>query len=187
MEKKNGVYLVAIIALAIAVVAMSVGFAFTDIQLNVNGNVTTKATSWDVHFSSVTPGSGSVTPTSAATISADNKTISYTVTLAEPGDKYEFDATVINDGDFDAELTSITMTSTESIPYLNHVVTYDSKDYTAATNNIATADRKTLVAGATETVHVKIEYVQPASELELPTTDQTATYTVTLNYAQKAN
>ena len=61
MEKKNGAYLVAIIALAIAVVGMSIGFAFADINLNINGDVTTKAQAWDIHFDSasiqVTPGS----------------------------------------------------------------------------------------------------------------------------------
>lgn len=186
MERKNSYYLIAIIALAVAVVSLSVAFAFTDIDLTIDGNVTTKATKWDVHFKEIKNVNkpNTVTVTSAAALASGDAplTASYTVTLTKPGDFYEFDIDVINAGDFDAKLKTIALTSTSGIAYLNHVVTYNSTDYTAASNNV---NGNTLAAGGgTETVHVKIEYVQPASENDLPKTDQTGTYTVTLTYTQ---
>ena len=186
MERKNSYYLIAIIALAAAVVSLSVAFAFTDIDLTIDGNVTTKATKWDVHFDSIGTinKSTSTVQTAAATLGsgAAPLTASYTVTLTKPGDFYEFDIDVINAGDFDAKLKTITMTSTASIAYLNHVVTYNSTDYTAASNNV---NGNTLAAnGGTETIHVKIEYVQPDNASDLPTADVTGTYTVTLTYTQ---
>ena len=186
MERKNSYYLIAIIALAVAVVSLSVAFAFTDIDLTIDGNVTTKATKWDVHFDSVKNINKSATTvqTEAAALGTGTAplTASYTVTLTKPGDFYEFDIDVINAGDFDAKLKTIAMTSTTSIAYLNHVVTYNSTDYENASNNV---NGNTLAAnGGIETIHVKIEYVQPASESALPTTDVTSTYTVTLTYTQ---
>ena len=188
MERKNSYYLIAIIALAAAVVSLSVAFAFTDIDLTINGDVTTKATKWDVHFKEVKNINKTATTTvaEAATIDSNKQlTASYEVTLTKPGDFYEFDIDVINAGDFDAKLKNIALTSTTGIAYLNHVVTYNSTGYTAASN---TVNGNTLAAnGGTETVHVKIEYVQPADEDDLPTTDQNGTYTVTLTYTQATN
>lgn len=187
MERKNSFYAIAIIALAVAVVSLSVAFAFTDIQLAVNGTVTTKATSWDVHINEIKNANASgATVGTAATITpnSDSLTANYTVTLNKPGDYYEFDVEVINAGDFDARLSSIAMTSTTSIAYLNHVVTYNSTAYTDATNTV-TGNSNLASGGGKETVHVKIEYVQPSSETQLPTTDVTAaSYTVTLTYVQ---
>ncbi len=189
MERKNSYYLIAIIALAAAVVSLSVAFAFTDINLQIDGNVTAKATKWDVHFKEVKNINKTETTTvaKAATLATGDQplTASYEVTLTKPGDFYEFDIDVINAGDFDAKLKNIALTSTTGIAYLNHVVTYNSTGYTDASNAV---NGNTLAAnGGTETVHVKIEYVQPADENDLPTTDQTGTYTVTLTYTQATN
>lgn len=188
MEKRNNRYLIAIIVLLVAVVSLSIGFAFTDIDLSINGGVTTKATKWDVHFKETKNINSSATTTVASPAAVDSEnplTASYTVTLTKPGDFYEFDIDVINGGDFDAKLKSIAMTSTTSIAYLNHEVTYGTTTYTAATN---TVNGNTLAAnGGTETIHVSVEYVQPSSENDLPQTDQTQTYTVTLTYTQATN
>ena len=182
MEKKNTFYVAVIAILLVAVVAMSIGFAFSDV--NLTGGVTAKATKWDVHFKEVKNiANNGATVTTAPSVPANGSTsISYTVTLNKPGDYYEFDADVIDAGDFNAILKTIAMTSTASIDYLDHVVTYNSTNYTAATNAIT--GNSALAPEGTETIHVKVSYVEPADESSLPTTDQTQTLTVTLTYGQ---
>lgn len=184
MEKKNTFYVAVIAILLVAVVAMSIGFAFSDVNLTITGGVTAKATKWDVHFKEVKNiNNNGATVTTAPSVPANGSTsISYTVTLNKPGDYYEFDADVINAGDFNAILKTIALTSTSNIDYLDHVVTYNSTDYTAATNTIT--GNSALAPEGTETIHVKVSYVEPANESSLPETDQTQTLTVTLTYGQ---
>lgn len=182
MEKKNGAYLVAIIALAIAVVGMSIGFAFADINLNINGDVTTKAQAWDIHFDSasiqVTP--GSVVATNAAAVETGNLTATYNVTLEKVGDFYEFTIDAKNYGDFNAKLSNITIT--EGKPYLAHTIKYNGTPITTGV-----VDNGTVISpNAADTYTVRVEYIQPDSEADLPTSAVTETYSVTLTYTQAA-
>ncbi len=184
MEKKNTFYVAVIAILLVAVVAMSIGFAFSDVELTINGGVTAKATKWDVHFKEVKNiTNNGATVTTAPSVPANGSTsITYTVTLNKPGDSYEFDADVVNAGDFNAILKTINLTSTSDVAYLDHVVTYNGTDYTAATNTVT--GNSALAPEATETIHVKVSYVQPASESDLPSADDAKTLTVTLVYGQ---
>jgi hypothetical protein len=57
--------------------------------------------------------------------------MTYTVTLNEPGDFYEFTINVVNDGTIDAVLSSINLTELTAAQqkYITHVVTYNGTDY----------------------------------------------------------
>lgn len=182
MEKKNGAYLVAVIALAIAVVGMSIGFAFSDINLTVNGDVTTKAQSWDVHFdsASIQETSGSVSATNAANVETGNLTATYNVTLEKVGDFYEFTIDAKNYGDFNAKLSNITIT--EGKPYLAHTVKYNGTPITAGVVN----DGTVITPNNADTYTIRVEYIQPENEADLPTTAVNETYSVTLTYTQAA-
>lgn len=182
MEKKNGAYLVAIVALAIAVVGMSIGFAFSDINLNINGDVTTKAQSWDVHFDpdNIQVTSGSVTATNAVSVQADNLTATYKVTLEKVGDFYEFTIDAKNYGDFDAKLSNIAITEGE--PYLAHTVKYNG---TTITNGVVDSGT-TISHNDKDTYTVRVEYIRPDSEADLPTSAVTTTYSVSLTYTPVA-
>ena len=97
MERKKNGQIIAIVALAVAIVVMSVGFATYASTLNINGTTTVKANKWSVHFDDSTydETTGSV---AATTHTITDTTASYTVTLTKPGDFYEFSVNVINDG-----------------------------------------------------------------------------------------
>lgn len=181
MEKKNGVYLGIIVALVAAIAAMSIGFAFTNVNLQIDGDVTTKAQAWDVHFDkdSIQVKSGSVSATSAATaVATSYLTATYEVTLEKVGDFYEFDIDAKNYGDFKAQLTNITITSGND--YLTHTVKYNGSAISAgAVNNGTVLDKNDK-----DTYTVRVEYVQPDHESKLPTADVTETFSVTLTYAQ---
>ena len=113
MEKKKNTQIMIIAFLSIAILFMSVGYANFASQLNVTGNVTVKANRWSVHYNTATysEAQNSVTA-SIHNITATDFT--FTVTLTKPGDFYEATANVVNDGTFNAELSSITMSQLTS-------------------------------------------------------------------------
>ena len=170
------------ILLLIAVLLMTVGFAAFVSNLQIDGTVNVTPTKWSVHYvsNSITPTSGSVT----ATASVNETTYSFEVDLEKPGDFYEATVQVTNDGDFDAVLTSITMSGVTSAnsAYLLYTVTYDDSTYASSTTGLS----KELDAGATENVKVRVEYLLPADAEDLPTgsTPITVNLTGTLHYDQ---
>jgi len=170
-----------IVLLAIAVLAMTVGFATYSQNLTITGTATFKKASWSVQFDDTTwDESGSSTGVSSSAHNVGTTAATYTVTLNKPGDVFTFDLDVKNAGTIDAKLTEIDLTNSQSsAAYISHSVTYDGVTYSNATNaNI----NKVLAAGNSETVTVRVEYV-PAAANALPSSaDVTATLGVTLQY-----
>lgn len=186
MEKQKHTQTLIIAVLAVAVLTMSIGFAATAYTqaLNINGaDATVKASKWSVHFddTSYAETTGSV---AASSHTLNTTTLTYAVTLEKPGDFYEATVNVVNDGTFDANLKSIVMNAPSAAQsnYVNYSIIYNGTTYTA-TNNAITGVTLPKSTG-THPVKVRIEYVQPADDANLPTTDQTITLTATLNYEQ---
>lgn len=181
MRQEKSLQNIVVVVLAIAVLAMSVGFATYNQSLNINGTATFTAAKWDVHFDTSTFAETS-------TIHADpsptvgNTSISYSVTLPQPGSTYSFHVDVKNYGTIDASLKKITMTglTTDQAKYITYVVNYAGTDYTATTDNI----NAVLAASthATATVTVTVSYVAPAEATDLPATDQQLNLNVQLDY-----
>lgn len=187
MEKKNNGYLIAIIALAVAVVGMSIGFAFTDINLQITGNqVTTKAASWDVHFDkdSVSVSTGSETAsTPANAVATQYTTATYAVTLQKPGDYYEFVIDAKNYGTFDAKLSNYTFNASPSLPTSDSYIVHTLR-YNGTVINPGTQNGTTIAPNEKDTYTVRVEYVKPTSASNLPSEDVKYTFTVTLTYTE---
>ena len=181
-KERNGKNLL-ILALLIVVVSMSVGFALLSTTLNINGTAKVKSSTWDVHFNNLNVKTGSVSGdnvATAATISSTNTTlVSYEVTLAKPGDYYEFTVDVVNDGSLDALVSAQPIlggVNSDQDKYVNYSITYD--DGTAISAN------DTLDAGVTKTYKVRVEYDSNVSSVDLPTTDQNLSLTFAVTYQQ---
>ena len=88
MEKKGNIQNFVIVMLSIAVVVMSVGFALSDIQLNLTGTANVKSASWNVQFQadSFKPNTGSAT---ATTFNVGTDEVTFSVDLAEVEDVFE--------------------------------------------------------------------------------------------------
>ena len=106
--------LVAVIAM---VVVVGIGYAAFTATLNINGTAKVEASSWNVHFASL--GNGITTTNtqdgiaSTATVVTEptltDTTINdWSVTLKTPGDSVSYEFNVVNDGSFDATLSSPT-------------------------------------------------------------------------------
>ena len=174
------VFLHFIAILLLLVLGISVGYATIGTNLRIEGTSKINSTSWNVKFSAVNVTEGSVTATKAATLG--DTLISYDVTLAKPGDFYEFTATVSNTGSINAMLTaapSISGVSTEQQKYVNYTVTYS--DGTA----IASGDK--LASGSTKDVKVRIEYKTDVEASDLPDSNQTLNRVFGMSYGQDAS
>ena len=182
MKKSIGFSAVIIGLLVVAIVAMSVGFAVFSSNLEINGKTTVESSTWNIQFDeesySETMGSETTTPEFNVT------SMTYAVTLTEPGDFYEFTVNVENNGTFDAQLTGITLTdlTPEQEKYLTYTLTYASTPYTSSQSNLSID----LAHGSTAPVKVRVEYIQPENPADLPSETTPITLNATLNYLQKA-
>lgn len=187
MERNKGTQTIIITILAIAILAMSVGFAASAYTQNLNINdstVNVTSAKWNVHFddTSYTETTGSIAATSHT---LTGTTMVYSVTLAKPGDFYEFTVNVKNEGTFDANLTSLTMSTltTEQAKYLTYTITYNNGTVYSASNAAITGVTLAKTTG-TAPVKVRVEYLTPTDSADLPSTNQTITLSATLTYTQ---
>lgn len=186
MEKQKNTQTLVIIVLAVAVLIMSVGFAGFSQKLDINGSVSVTSSSWNVHFDTdsfaKTTGSQDVTTTSISGTS-----ISWESTLTKPGDYAEFTVNVVNEGTFDANLTSITMSSiAEHEKYLKYEIYYGSSSipYTSTTEELSILLAKKAETATSVPVKVKVTYIQPETASDLPAGSVDVALTASLNYVQ---
>ena len=173
--------------LLLLVVGLSVGYALLQTTLTINGTSKIKGNTWDIHFENLQVTGGSVaigTGDSAATIQSSTTDITYTVTLNEPGDFYEFTVDAVNAGTIDGMVESVTSKLNNApittLPtYLNYSVTYS--------DGVAISPNQYLKAGESETYKVRIEFNKDISVTDLPSTIQTLTLDFGVVYIQADN
>ena len=200
MEKKRNGQTIIIAVLSVAILFMSVGFALFSQTLNINGKVQVEKASWDIHWdttsfqkaadsvnilSNATTGTGTeetLNVSSTPTLSGTN--IAFGAILAKPGDKAEFTVNAVNEGTFNAQLQSITMStlSADQQKYLTYEITVGGQTYTASTNGLSVS----LPAGGQTpiTVKVTVKYIQPENSTDLPSTRQFVNLTAGFTYNQ---
>ncbi len=172
------------IILLLVVVGLSVGNALLQTTLTINGTTKIKGNTWDIHFANLNVADGSVaigTGDYAATIQSSTTDITYTITLNEPGDFYEFTVDAVNTGSIDGMVESVTSKFNNqpitTLPnYLNCSVTYETGD-DIELNHL-------LKAGDIETYKVRIEFKKDISSSDLPTSVQTITLDFGVIYVQ---
>lgn len=114
MEKERGAKIIAIVALLIAVVGLTVGYAAYSSTLTINGTANVDPASWKVNFGYKTGNSltgtikGHATETTAPTL-ADTTISGFDVTLKAPGDSVTYNFLIKNSGTLNAKLANFTM------------------------------------------------------------------------------
>ena len=171
--------------LILLLLGIGIGYAALLTNLSINGSTTMIASSWDVHFENLVVNSNSVslsTGDSAATINPTTRTsISYTITLPQPGDFYEFTVDVKNDGTLDAMIGSITSKMNgipiTSLPaYLEYKISYSDNQELLINQLVAAGDK--------ETIKVYVGYKDDIDPDDLPDTNQTNNFLIEIEYIQ---
>ena len=167
------------IILILLVVCLSLGYAYINSDLNINGTAQVKHANWDIHWANVQVTNGSV---SANTPTISNQTtVTYSVTLPTPGSFYEFTVDAVNGGQIDAMIDTIDFKLNNNpitnLPaYLKYSVTYS--------DGVPLEQNHLLAANTTEKYKVRIEYRTDITESQLPTTNQNLTLEFTVTYRQ---
>ena len=173
--------------LLLLVVGLSVGYALLRTNLTINGTSKIKGNTWDIHFENLNVTDGSVELSSgdvAAAIGSNTTEVSYTVTLNQPGDFYEFTVDAVNAGSIDGMIESVTSKLNDAVittlpAYLDYSVSYS--------DGVEILPNQYLKAGETETYKVRIGFKKDISSSDLPTSVQTLTLDFGVAYIQADN
>ena len=173
------------IGLLILVMLIGVVYAALRTGLNINGTTHLQNTRWDVHFENYQATTNStVTPSTAPSTPSGEKptTVSYEVTLTNPGDTYEFTLDVVNSGTIDVMIESFSskLNNTEinnDLPaYLDYTVTY--------ADGIALQNKQKLVHNTTEKIKLRVKYRDDIAPSALPGAPQDLVFNFTMVYVQ---
>ena len=185
----------AILPLIVILLFISIGYAYLNATLSINGTSMLDSARWDVHFENIQVKNGSVTPTVEPIIS-NNTTVSFSVTLENPGDYYGFIIDVVNAGTLDAMIESISIlpTLTErqqeyfdySVPNCQYLSKWDvtkvnNMSYMFAgcisLNNASGIDNWNILSSANFTEMFKDSNVHPNFTRVVGTWDSNGTFT----------
>lgn len=177
MENNSG-KTIAIIALFVAVIGLSVGFASLQTTLTINGQARVKTSSWDVHFSNLVGPTKVGNPTILTSPTLTDTTFgTFDINFQTPGESVTYTFDVTNGGSYDAKISTITSINpqctgtgenadtdaTNVCDNLTYTFTYTETGATVSTND-------ELNAGATKNLTLKIAYNEVTAD-KLPKAD----------------
>ena len=158
MEKQRGVKIIAIVALAVAVLGITIAFAAMSQTLTINGTATMDTAKWDIHFENLQEvvTTGSATVITEPTLS-DTTFGNFAISLTKPGDSVKYTFDVVNNGTIDAYLgtftklnpqctspTSVTSDATIVCNNLEYTLKYSNGTDVAKTYSLRKGQRETL-------------------------------------------
>ena len=155
---------------------LTIAYAALNAVLTIQGSAQVSAVNWDIHLANPVVNSESTT-TEVPVISGN--TLTFNTTLNLPGDFYEFTVDVVNNGDIDAMIDSVTKNpelTSEQAKYLSYDITYQNGE--SITSKQLLAKKKTMP------IKIRIEYRSDVVSSELPTTNSSLSLSLTLNYVQ---
>ena len=203
-ENKKYLQLFSVLALVVAVLGISVGFAAMSQTLTITGKATVDPANWDVKFTQATF-SNNNTDAYAVTAAAqgnepakptlsDTTFSNYEIVLTKPGDKGTYYVKVENDGDINAQLTTANIGSTltftgsaqdSAVKAADEAIVEANVTYTVTWDGgaaIQTGSRLNA-NGDSKVIKIEVEYDPDADEL--PSAPVTITgRDVTLIYTQ---
>lgn len=181
MQKDRGFRALAIAAICVAVVALSIGYAALSQNLDINGTATVKGNNWDIHFENLikptVENGGLVGTATEQTSSITTTTLMFAASLTLPGDSITYDWDVKNAGTLDAKLSETpVLTGLDAATAANVTYTFTYLDGTAVLAN------DVITAGKTEHLRVTVTFNQSATTL--PNVDTELALSSTLTYVQ---
>lgn len=196
-QNNKSKYIMIGIAMVAFLLCGTIVFAGFTQQLDIQGKATVKKSSWSIKFANLSSvvKTGTATEVTAPTINTNDTKISeYDVTLTTPGDSVTYNFDVVNEGTFNAKISSLTIptpvctgngenatTDASNVcKYLTYTLTYDDD------TEVAIDD--TLTAGETKKLKLKLTYSSDVTSAELPKDDvDISNLEISIIYAQAAD
>lgn len=197
LRKRNSKIVAAIVA-AIALISLftiHIANALLSQNLEITGAANVTGLNWSIHFANLgeVDITGKAKENTKPTIKDNSTKIgNYSIVLNRPGDAISYDFDVVNDGDINAVITSVTiktgneLTCTSSAS--NASVICDNLSYTLTYNSGATvAVGDELSAGTTRKMTLKLALSNSLALNEMPNADvEVSGLEVIITYGQKA-
>lgn len=195
MQNDKNFSIIGGVVLVLAIVAViGITYASLSQQLEINGEGTVKATTWEIKFANLGAATtvGTAVEVTAPTINTnDTKIGDYSVKLTKPGDEVSYTFDIVNNGEINAELSSYTLPtptctgngdsaetdSANICKNLNYSLTYS--------DGTPVAQNDTLNAGETKNLKLTLGYKTTIANSELPLNDVViSNLGITMIYAQ---
>ena len=181
MQKERGFRALSIVAVCIAIAALSISYATLSQTLTINGTATLKSSTWDVHFENLTVptkvNGGLVGSASENSSSVTTTAFAFSADLVLPGDQVTYLWDVTNAGTINAKLSAA--------PILTGLTDAQAKDVSYVftySDGTAIAANDTLDAGATK--HLKLVVTFSSASTQTVATDTALTLSSSLIYVQ---
>ena len=177
-----------VIILVLLLLGISVGYAALSTTLNINGSSRINNARWDIHFENLQFNSESVSLSNGDVIPTINTStlteVTYSITLNNPGEFYEFTVDARNSGTIDGMVSGVSSKMNNSeitiLPsFLNYSVTYDDGEVIQANH--------ALYAGEKETYKIRVEYRSDITANQLPTVPENYTFSFSVYFVQADN
>ena len=182
MERERKFKIVALVAVIIAVIGLSIAFAAMSRTLNINGRGNVDPANFDIYFTNLSQPTlkGEASVSGTPTLATKGVTISnMNVTLKKPNDSVVYTVDIKNDGDIDAEIENLvlpTFTSAQQELFDFTVV------YTNGGQAVSIGD--TLAKGETRNVTITFKYKDITDESLLPSAAQQISLSYQIIYKQ---
>ena len=163
--------------LFLLILGLGIGFAYLSTQLNINGATNVLGSKWSVYFDNIVVSEGSM-EAELPTIDTNKTTVDFGVTLANPGDYYEFTVDAINDGTINAMIDSIEMTelNADVSKYLDYKITYS--------NGEEIVENDLLMANKTKSYKILVVFKKDVTASDLSEENTSLNLSFTANYVQ---
>ena len=167
----------AVIAVAVAILGMSVGFAALQQSLAITGTGTVRGATWGISFTNLqAPTLVGATVDTPAQLAVNSTTLTFGVSLHKPGDSVQYLFDVRNNGSIDAKISSVNITGISEAAAANITYTLAYADGTPILAN------DTLTAGQSRNLRLSLVY--DAGAITVPETDIALNIGATINYIQ---
>ena len=194
MLSKKEVKIISGIVVALSIVII-IGFVYAGFtgQLNISGNAVNRQSNWDIHFENLS----NITTTGTAKVLSQPRLASstsiedYSVSTTSPGDTISFTFKVVNEGNYNASISSVSVgtpecSGTDSTSNSN---VCSKLTYTLTYDNGATVQTGDIL-GAKESVIMKVTltYAEFNDDSLLATEDVSISgLGITINYQQSGS
>ena len=164
----------------LVLLGLGLGYAALQTNLNITGTTVLKDNRWDIHLENVSVNNESVSATTP-TINTNKDTVSYSVTLNQPGDFYEFTVDAKNDGSIDGMISNISSKlNGEEITTLPTALSYEL----TYSDGITIAQNHLLPSGEKVTYKLKVAYRTDITASDLPSTETSLNFSFSVTYVQ---
>ena len=161
------------------VLMLGVGYAYLNTEVSVVGAGKVTSSKWDVHFENIVVNENSFNSVEEEPTIIDDSTVTFNVGLDSPGQFYEFNIDVVNEGTIDAMIDDI-IVSPELTPVQQKMFRYEIK----YDDGVNVEKYQSLKAEEKKTIKVLFKYNELLDYIEYSEENQSFEFAVTIKYVQ---